>query len=64
MTKYLKPSDLAKEYGVVPQSIHRLIERGEIKGIRIGSQWRIDAASWDRYIESQLTVHAPSVASE
>lgn len=64
MSKYLKPTDLAREYGVVAQSIHRLIERGEIKGVRIGSQWRIDAESWDRYIGSQLNVHVPDVAPE
>lgn len=64
MAKYLKPTDLAKEYGVVAQSIHRLIERGEIKGVRIGSQWRIEAESWNRYIDSQLNAHSPDVAPE
>jgi excisionase family DNA binding protein len=39
--KYLKPDEYAEAVGVTGATIRNLLRKGKIKGIKIGSQWRI-----------------------
>jgi excisionase family DNA binding protein len=34
---------VAAELGMAPKTIRALIKRGEIRGVRLGRQWRIDS---------------------
>jgi excisionase family DNA binding protein len=36
-----------------PRTVARMIERGEIRGIRAGRLWRISAAALDAYLEGR-----------
>ncbi len=39
----LKILQVAAELGLAPKTIRALIKRGELRAVRLGRQWRVDA---------------------
>lgn len=45
--------EAARALRVHPRTIRRICERGELRAIRVGRQWRIDRASFEEYYRGQ-----------
>jgi excisionase family DNA binding protein len=48
----LSPADVAKTLGVAETDVLATLEKGELKGKKIGSVWRINKAALDDYLKS------------
>jgi excisionase family DNA binding protein len=48
----LSPADLAKMLGVSESDVTASLEKGDIKGKKIGSSWRITKAAVDEFLKS------------
>lgn len=46
----LTPSDLASYLGIGRNLAYKLLSSGEIKGFRIGNQWKVSREAVDEYI--------------
>jgi len=51
--KYLTPDQLAEAAQVSSDTILRLLRSKELKGFKIGGQWRIAESAWEKYIKEQ-----------
>ncbi len=48
--RWLRVGTVAQQFGCTPKVLRRLIKKGEIDGVRIGGEWRIDHQSLDDYV--------------
>ncbi len=48
--------EIADTLRIHPRTAYRLIQEGRIRGIKVGSQWRVPESSLLEYIENGLTV--------
>jgi excisionase family DNA binding protein len=48
---FLTVAEAAAQVRVSKMTIHRLINSGELRALRVGRSWRISRASWDAYLE-------------
>ncbi|CCO22958.1 DNA binding domain protein, excisionase family [Maridesulfovibrio hydrothermalis AM13 = DSM 14728] len=46
--------EIADTLRIHPRTAYRLIQEGKIRGIKVGSQWRVPESSLLEYIESGL----------
>jgi excisionase family DNA binding protein len=46
----LSLEEVAYRLGVSVQTVRRLIENGELKGVRVGRQWRVRQEDLDDYV--------------
>lgn len=46
--KYLSTPEFAKFFGISRQYVHKLILKGEIKAIKIGTKWKISQEEFER----------------
>ncbi len=53
-TRYLSTSQVARRWSVSSITVHRLIERGALSGLRIGHGYRISKVSIEEY-ESKVS---------
>ena len=51
--KYYTTKELAEVFGVSSNTIINLCKHGEIKGIKIGTQYRISEKELNNYIKNQ-----------
>ena len=49
--KMLTPDDIASHLAVTPQTVTKLIREGDLPGIKIGKQWRVDPDQFRRYLQ-------------
>ena len=49
--KMLTPDDIANYLAVTPQTVTNLIREGDLPGIKIGKQWRVDPDQFQRYLQ-------------
>ena len=49
--KMLTPDDIANYLAVTPQTVTNLIREGDLPGIKIGKQWRVDPDQFRRYLQ-------------
>ena len=49
--KMLTPDDIANYLAVTPQTVTNLIRKGDLPGIKIGKQWRVDPDQFQRYLQ-------------
>ena len=47
----LKILQVAAELGLAPKTIRALIKRGELRGVRLGRQWRVDQDDLDLFVQ-------------
>jgi putative molybdopterin biosynthesis protein len=50
MEKAYSPQEVAKQLGLSPQTVYRLIKRGEIRAAEIGGQYRISESEYKRLL--------------
>ena len=43
--EYLKVSEVAKKFGVTPLTVRRWIEKNQLKAVKLGGRWYIEAES-------------------
>ena len=53
---YLSIEEVAKYFGVNVTTIYRLVQRGELPGFKIGSQWRFSEDFLDSWVADKVTV--------
>ncbi len=46
--------EIADTLRIHPRTAYRLVQEGKIRGIKVGSQWRVPESSLLEYIESGL----------
>ncbi len=56
--------EIADTLRVHPRTAYRLIKEGRIRGIKVGSQWRVPESSLLDYIESGLTAPRKKVKDD
>ena len=49
--KMLTPDDIANYLAVTPQTVTNLIREGDLPGIKVGKQWRVDPDQFQRYLQ-------------
>jgi len=54
--KYYSPTELAEILNLDPRTVRNLIKKGEIKAIKVGSQWRIGENDFETFIEENRNV--------
>ncbi len=53
---YLKTKDVAKYLNITGQTVRALVEKGDLAGVRVGGQLRIEEGALKSYIESQTSI--------
>ena len=48
---YMKPKEIAKVWNVHPRTVNRLIKCGELRGLKVGSQYRVSVDEYKRFIK-------------
>ena len=43
---------LTATYIISPPAVHRAIERGDLTAVQVAHGWRVDPASWERFMAS------------
>lgn len=54
MSAYLEPDAVAERLGVTPKTVRQWLRDGELIGIKLGREWRIDAGDLDRMLAEKL----------
>jgi excisionase family DNA binding protein len=47
--------EVAAELGLASKTIRALIKRGELRGVRIGHEWRVDRDDLDLFLKRRRT---------
>lgn len=45
MQQHVSPSEFASKLGVSDDTVLRMLRRGDLPGLKVGQQWRIDPSS-------------------
>ena len=48
--EYLTPTEIAKELKVHERTVRRLLNKGKLKGSKIGGSWRISRDNLNEYL--------------
>jgi excisionase family DNA binding protein len=51
--RVLTPRQVAEQLVVSERTVIRLIERGELRGIRVGRQWRVPKEALEDYLRGE-----------
>jgi len=51
----LKILEVAAELGLAPKTIRKLIASGQLRGVRIGRQWRVDEDELTLFVKRRTT---------
>lgn len=54
--KYYSPTELAEILNLDPRTVRNLIKNGDIKAVKVGSQWRIGKNDFEAFIEENRNV--------
>jgi len=49
--EYLSPVEIAELLGIAEGTVREWLRRGELKGIKVGRQWRIKRDILDKFLE-------------
>ena len=52
--KPIGAKEAAEMLGVIPRTVVRLVERGEIPGFKVGDVWRFYRSDIEKYIQEQM----------
>ena len=53
----LKVSEVAHRLKVDPRTVYRMIQRGELHGVKTGRVWRVTLESLQRFLQPERSVH-------
>jgi len=62
VNRLLTPQEVAAQLRVHRATVHRLLERGELPGVRVASLWRIDPAALETYLQGTSNHTGPQPA--
>ena len=48
--EYLSPTEIAELLGIAEGTVREWLRRGELKGIKVGRQWRIKRDILDKFL--------------
>lgn len=51
--KLLTVEEVARRLATTEASVRRWLRNGELEGIQVGDQWRVEPAALERYIEER-----------
>ena len=54
--KYYSPTELAEILNLDPRTVRNLIKNGDIKAVKVGSQWRIGKNDFETFIKENRNV--------
>ena len=54
--KYYSPTELAEILNLDPRTVRNLIKNGDIKAVKVGSQWRIGENDFESFIKENRNV--------
>ena len=49
--RWLRVRTVARQFRCSAKKVRRLILRGELEGLRLGGEWRVDHLSLDRFVQ-------------
>lgn len=58
--RFLTPEEVASLLRVPPGAVRRLLRRGELPAVRIGSAWRVEEEALERWVRRGGTRHLPA----
>lgn len=59
MTKLMTPREVARHLSVSPEKVYRMLQRGEMRPVRLGRAVRVTEGEVERFVrESMEAVHA------
>jgi excisionase family DNA binding protein len=53
----LKVSEVAHRLKVDPRTVYRMIQRGELHGVKTGRVWRVTLESLERFLQPERSAH-------
>jgi len=53
MSTYITPDDIADRFSVTSKTVRSWLRSGELVGIKIGKNWRINETDLNRYLDGQ-----------
>lgn len=53
--KMLKAADVAKRLNASPPTVRAMLERGELRGIKVGRAWRVPESILNAFVVEQLS---------
>ena len=53
---------VARQFGCTAKKVRRMIHSGELEGMRLGREWRVDHASVDRLVQRYSLAGPPEEA--
>ena len=51
MHEYLTPQDIADTLKISVQKVRNMVRAGELPAIKVGRQWRVRKADFEKYLE-------------
>ena len=55
MPRALTVEEVAEALQVNPRTVYRMLERGEIKGFKVGPLWRVSRETLEAYMRGEKT---------
>jgi len=52
---FLKPSDASRYLGIPIDEIYKMLEAGELPGVRLGDRWRIRISALERWLDEEVS---------
>lgn len=59
MNRLLTIKEAADRFAVHPTTVHRMIQRGELEGYRVGGSIRVESDAIDAYLEANRITGTP-----
>ncbi len=47
--------EVADQLGLAPKTVRKLIHGGQLRGVRLGRQWRVDEDELDLFVKRRIT---------
>lgn len=52
---FIKPIDASRYLGISIGEIYKMLEAGELPGIRLGNRWRIRLSALERWLDEEVS---------
>jgi len=51
------PEEIAEKLRVDPATVRRWLREGQVRGLKLGRQWRIEKAEYEAFLERKRSEH-------
>ncbi|MFQ6090030.1 MAG: helix-turn-helix domain-containing protein [Candidatus Bipolaricaulia bacterium] len=52
---FIKPSEASRYLGIPIGEIYKMLEAGELPGVRLGNRWRIRISALERWLDEEVS---------